>query len=445
MLQTTLSIVAAPQPGPEPAAPPSSGEPAPAPGGGFAQALRDAGAPDANTEPVRADGGDNAQREETRRHDGAAPEHTAIERRQAATRGQPGARRDGAARTGDTPTTKAGAETAVDAAAGAARAATARASVDRRDAATPAEEEDAVLAAGAGAGAVVAEASLTPMADPLVAATAPATASTPPPETTAGKGSALIDGEAPVRRRSLDAVGPRGGGGGRPAQGAPALRESAAGINPREDPIDAPPGGVAALESRTEAAPPAAPRELLARASRESLDMSANAALPASVARFDSAGGPPRAAPAMLAMLDAPVGSREFAPALGAQVAVWVRDGVHEARLQLHPAELGPLAIQIALDGHSAQIDFHAAHALTRDAIEASLPALAASLRESGFTLAGGGVFGQGAGGAAGERGDAPGRDSRPLPQQASEPTVGAPLAEPPARGWRRGLLDVFA
>ncbi len=109
-----------------------------------------------------------------------------------------------------------------------------------------------------------------------------------------------------------------------------------------------------------------------------------------------------------------------FAPALGAQVALWVKDGVQEARLHLHPAELGPVSVQIALDGQAAHIDFTAAVAATRDSIEQSLPALAAALRESGFTLAGGGVFG--------------GRSRR----QRFRPRPRARGARPPWRGRHR-------
>lgn len=149
------------------------------------------------------------------------------------------------------------------------------------------------------------------------------------------------------------------------------------------------------------------------------------------------------------ARLAAPPGSPAFTHALGEQVGVWVRDGVQEARLQLHPAELGPVQIQIALEGQSAQIDFHAAHARTREAIEASLPALASALRESGFTLAGGGVFGQGAG-------DQPSRSPPRAPRDGAPPPFGTDAvaasgddalaaAAARSRGWRRGLLDVFA
>ncbi len=93
--------------------------------------------------------------------------------------------------------------------------------------------------------------------------------------------------------------------------------------------------------------------------------------------------------------IDADVRGPAFAPALGAQVAMMARDGLHEARMQLNPAELGPVQVRIALDGHNARVAFHADAFATRAAIEASWPALASALRESGLTLSGGGVFQQ--------------------------------------------------
>lgn len=134
-----------------------------------------------------------------------------------------------------------------------------------------------------------------------------------------------------------------------------------------------------------------------------------------------------------------------FAPALGAQVTLWVKDGVQEARLQLHPAELGPVTVQIALDGQAAHIDFTAAVAATRESIEQSLPALAAALRESGFTLAGGGVFGrsgQGANDAQRER-TPEGRGQRGT--AAVGGTAGSEAASQVPRRWARSLLDVYA
>jgi flagellar hook-length control protein FliK len=137
-----------------------------------------------------------------------------------------------------------------------------------------------------------------------------------------------------------------------------------------------------------------------------------------------------------------------FAPALGAQVALWVKDGVQQARLQLHPAELGPVTVQIALDGRAAHVDFTAAVAATRESIEQSLPALAAALRESGFTLAGGGVFGHSNPGT-GEQG----RERAPEGRAAGNRRVSAasggdegaaPGAALPRR-WSRSLVDVYA
>jgi len=133
-----------------------------------------------------------------------------------------------------------------------------------------------------------------------------------------------------------------------------------------------------------------------------------------------------------------------FGVAVGAQVALWVRDGVQEARLQLHPAELGPVTVQIALQGQAAHVDFTAAVAATRESIEQSLPALAAALRESGFTLAGGGVSshaGQADHGA--RRGRSP--DGQGAGARSSEAIADAAHGVATPQRWTRSLLDVYA
>ncbi|HEY6511679.1 MAG TPA: flagellar hook-length control protein FliK [Burkholderiaceae bacterium] len=144
------------------------------------------------------------------------------------------------------------------------------------------------------------------------------------------------------------------------------------------------------------------------------------------------------------ATLHAAIDDADFGAALGTQVSLWVRDGVQEARLQLHPAELGPVTVQIALEGQAAHVDFIAAVAATRESIEQSLPALAAALRESGFTLTGGGVTSQGGQGAAGE-----GRRERSPAGQGNRSrndggSDAAHVASAPRR-WNRSLLDVYA
>ncbi|MBP6765395.1 MAG: flagellar hook-length control protein FliK, partial [Rubrivivax sp.] len=65
------------------------------------------------------------------------------------------------------------------------------------------------------------------------------------------------------------------------------------------------------------------------------------------------------------------------------------------ARLHLNPADMGPVMVQIQLDGAAAQIHMSADHPATRQALEQAMPALASGLREAGLTLAGGGVFEQ--------------------------------------------------
>ncbi len=140
-------------------------------------------------------------------------------------------------------------------------------------------------------------------------------------------------------------------------------------------------------------------------------------------------------------------GSPAFADELGAQISTFVRDGVQHAKLQLHPLELGPVTVQIQLDGGSAHMSFAAEHAQTRQALEQALPTLASSLREAGLTLSGGGVFeqprqaqpeaGNGNGGPqrrAEEGGDA---------QDGGATTTAGAAGPAPAR--RRGVVDLVA
>jgi flagellar hook-length control protein FliK len=97
------------------------------------------------------------------------------------------------------------------------------------------------------------------------------------------------------------------------------------------------------------------------------------------------------AAPAAVG-IPTPVDSPDFAQALGLQMSVLAKDGVQQAELHLNPADMGPVSVQIVMEGTQARIDFGADMAATRHAIEAGLPELASALRDAGFTLAGGGV-----------------------------------------------------
>ena len=97
-------------------------------------------------------------------------------------------------------------------------------------------------------------------------------------------------------------------------------------------------------------------------------------------------------APLPMATLPPPIDSPAFAPALATQVRWWASDGVQQAQLLLNPADMGPVRVNIVLDGRDARIDFSADFAATRGAIEAALPVLAAALDDGGMKLTGGGV-----------------------------------------------------
>jgi flagellar hook-length control protein FliK len=108
-----------------------------------------------------------------------------------------------------------------------------------------------------------------------------------------------------------------------------------------------------------------------------------------------SAAGTAAAAGATDGRIAANPGSPDFAPQLAAHISTFVRDGLQHARLELNPGEMGPLTVQIQLDGNAARVHLAAEHADTRAALEQAMPQLAGSLRENGLTLSGGGVFEQ--------------------------------------------------
>lgn len=144
--------------------------------------------------------------------------------------------------------------------------------------------------------------------------------------------------------------------------------------------------------------------------------------------------------PATQAQIAAYPHSAAFGPELGVQISTFVRHGVERAQLQLHPAEMGPVTVQILVEGASAQVRLWAEQPGTRQALEQAMPALAGQLREGGLTLTGGGVFEQPR--------QAPEHTRRETgsggPAAAHAPADPAPLTfAAPAR--RRGLVDLVA
>ncbi len=144
-----------------------------------------------------------------------------------------------------------------------------------------------------------------------------------------------------------------------------------------------------------------------------------------------------------------PVDSPDFPQALGVQLSVLARDGIQHAELHLNPTDMGPVSVNIVMDGTQARVDFGADVAATRQAIEAGLPELASALRDAGFTLTGGGVSQQASQQQSSSgQGDGSGGNGRDRSRSVGGVSSGD-SAEPAARASRRtvsaGGLDLYA
>ncbi|MCE2689258.1 MAG: flagellar hook-length control protein FliK [Rubrivivax sp.] len=82
----------------------------------------------------------------------------------------------------------------------------------------------------------------------------------------------------------------------------------------------------------------------------------------------------------------------EFVPVFSARISTLVQEGIEQARVHLNPVDMGPVSLQLSLDGLQVRVDMTAEVAATRQVLEQALPSLAGALREAGFTLSGGGV-----------------------------------------------------
>ena len=150
--------------------------------------------------------------------------------------------------------------------------------------------------------------------------------------------------------------------------------------------------------------------------------------------------------------------SPTFAPALGQQIAVWMKDGVQHAEVQLSPADLGPIRVKIEMAGAQARVEMAADVQSTRDALQQAMPQLADSLGQVGLSLSGGGVSDQSTAqqqaqsqafaAAAGGSGGHGGRPGHGATRGAAGDAGGEDFAVATASrqaAQRRGLLDMYA
>lgn len=196
-----------------------------------------------------------------------------------------------------------------------------------------------------------------------------------------------------------------------------------------------------ALQAAASAPADATPRKATA------LEGIAPTSFAAVLAQAQPAATPAASPPPAAGRVHAALQSNAFGPELAASVSLLAVDGVQSAELQLNPAEMGPVAVQIVVDGSQAQVSFHAAQAETRHALEQSLPDLAAALQGQGLTLSGGGVFQQAPrdtrGGDAQTASD-DGRGARADTRGGRVGATGNTTVQAPVRR-AVGLLDTFA
>jgi flagellar hook-length control protein FliK len=81
----------------------------------------------------------------------------------------------------------------------------------------------------------------------------------------------------------------------------------------------------------------------------------------------------------------AAVESPAFAQGLAERVSWMAGNNLNGARLQVNPAQLGPIEVRIAVQGDHAQVWLTSHSAVTRDALESSSPKLREMLGAQGF------------------------------------------------------------
>jgi flagellar hook-length control protein FliK len=79
--------------------------------------------------------------------------------------------------------------------------------------------------------------------------------------------------------------------------------------------------------------------------------------------------------------------SLEWKQAISQQIAIFSRNGVHNAEIRLHPEKLGSLQISMRLHQEQAQIHIVSEHPLVRQTLEQAMPQLRAAMAESGLHL----------------------------------------------------------
>ena len=288
--------------------------------------------------------------------------------------------------------------------------------------------EEAGAAGAAGEGGIAALANGWPWLGLQVAApAAPAsgTSATPPEGASSAKDASSID--ALAGRTTAPNVA-----------GAPPPTMQAAGA---PDPV--PRGKAQALTADGQLPAAFTPTTESARAEAPAPLTDVSSALAPTAAAISPAPSPTNhATPVHLAALPSRPGEPAFATDLAAEVRVMVEGGLQEAELSLHPAELGPIQVQLRVNGGSADISLAAANGFTRDGLAQALPELREMLASQGLQL---GQAGVDAGRDGRGFGDAPQRQENRGPSSAGSAGDTSVTPSAPRRAAVRSLLDLYA
>lgn len=136
--------------------------------------------------------------------------------------------------------------------------------------------------------------------------------------------------------------------------------------------------------------------------------------------------------------------SAAWGQALDQQVMLMMNRGTQQARIRLHPQELGQLDIRLSMGGDRVDLNFSVQHAAVAGALQQHLPHLTQMLAEQGLTLGQASVAheqAQSGAGMAGQHGQR--HDGSGFHAATADPDIDVShLLYQPAP---RGLLDIFA
>jgi flagellar hook-length control protein FliK len=184
-------------------------------------------------------------------------------------------------------------------------------------------------------------------------------------------------------------------------------------------------------------------RSNIARESGE--DSTPPAATSAAMGTFATEARANLAGAALVSHISAPVAGPDWAPALGEFAVRMAVERMDTATVSLNPKEMGPIEIQLALDGSHVEITFDVKSGETGQAIRDALPILDELMREAGLTL---GETSVGHNSNRSLSDGRPGESRNPQPHRLSstEATERAePIVPPPRRGSPISAIDLYA